>query len=261
MLKKTPGSLLVKYNSLPPDPSVCSAWYAVTCDNFKDVGEIRGGKNRKEIKRGLANCEVRQLEASFIAKHGYDVYLSAHARYQGVLTPVDKDTYEDMIKATIEFDDIYHYWGAFYKDKLISYFVVVLYGNEAADLSVGKFIPEYLHYRPSDALIYTIQHHYLINESIPYITAGYTNIYHKTYVQQYVLKKFPFKKAYLKLEVTYSHLLQSFLKLTFPLRTLLGKLHHDLHTIYRFEEIRRNCAIEAANSNSCKTKEKPVCAS
>jgi hypothetical protein len=243
LLKKAPGSLLVKYHSVPKEPSVHGAWYAIIGDNFIALGAYRN-KYQKDIKKGLKNCDVRQLDASFIAKYGYNVYLAAFSRYQGIPKPMGRDSYKDMIHATIDFNDIYHYWGAFYKVKLVAYMVIVVYGDEEANISVGKYDPEFLRYRSSDALLYTLSQHYLQNKSVQYINSGYRNIHHKTNVEEYVLRKFSYKKLYLNSKVTYNYILEYYLKLTFPLRKWIGKLHHNLESIYLLEEIRKKCALE-----------------
>ena len=241
LMKMIPGSLMVRY-SHNNNTNGCKEWYAIICDNFLELGGMRR-KRRNEIRRGLKHCDIRQLDAAFIAKHGYDVYFPAFSRYQGTLKPIGIKEYKNMINATINFDDIYHYWGAFYQNKLVGYMVVALYGKEEADISVGKFIPEYLRYHPSDALVQTVVEYYLQNELISYLNSGYRNMYHKTSVQEYLLVKFNFKKSYLNLKVTYSTLLNYIIKMTFPLRGWLSKIHGDLGSIYMLEEIRKKCEL------------------
>jgi hypothetical protein len=239
LMKKVPGSLMVRYTH-GYKASSCEEWYAVICDEFKDLGAFHK-KHRWEIKKGLESCTIRQVDAGFIAEYGYDVYLSAFSRYQGVIKPIERNDFIKLIGTTKDFDDIYDYWGAFYKDKLIAYMVIAIYGDEEADISVGKFNPEYLQHRPSDALVYTVSQYYLQNESLPYLNAGLRNIYHKTTVQHYLLGKFPFKKIYLYLGVTYNYILHYFLKATFPLRRWLSQVHQDMRLIYMLEEIRKKC--------------------
>jgi hypothetical protein len=238
LMKKAPGSLMVRYTYVPKETSGCEDWYAVICDNFKDLDAL-GRNYRYQIKRGLTNCSIRQVDAGFIAKCGYEVYNSAFSRYQGLIKPIGIDDFRNMINATIDFDDLYHYWGAFYNDRLIAYAVMVIYGDEAADMSVLKFHPEYLRYYVSDALIYTICKHYLQNNPLQYINDGFRSIYHKTNFQQFLIRKFLFKKAYLGLGVTYKSFFYCLLKATYPLRNLLSKANNDLKAIYLLEEIRK----------------------
>jgi hypothetical protein len=239
LMKMIPGSLMVRYTNGYKATSF-EEWYAVTCDEFRDMGTFRHNR-RRCIKKGLENCDIRQLDAGFIAKYGYDVYLSAFSRYQGVIKAMERKNYENMINTTLDFDDIYNYWGGFFKGKLIGYIVIAIYGDEGALMSAAKFAPEYFKYHLSDALFYTISQHYLQDKLLPYLDAGFKNIYHKTTIQEYMIKKFSFKKTYLNLRVTYNPILNYFLKVTFPLRGWLSKVHHDWGSIYMLEEIRRKC--------------------
>ncbi|MCZ7622168.1 MAG: hypothetical protein M5U24_06740 [Candidatus Kuenenia sp.] len=58
-------------------------WYAVICDKFLDISELPS-KNRSEIRKGLKNCNIEMVDAGFIAKKGYEVFISAFSRYKGV---------------------------------------------------------------------------------------------------------------------------------------------------------------------------------
>ena len=239
LMKKFHGALMVKstngYGS-----SSCDEWYAVICDEFKDL-EFYNRKHRYEIKKGLRNCKIRQVDADFIAKYGYAIYLSAFSRYQEVIKPDSENEFIKIVSAAKDFDDIYHYWGAFYNEKFIGYFMVAIHGNEEANLSAGKIIPEYLNLNPTSALVYTLTHHYLINLSMGYVNSGFRSIYHKTNVQHNLLTKLSYKKKSLNLLVTYNYLLKYILKFTYPFSNMIGKMNHNLHTLYILEQVRQKC--------------------
>jgi hypothetical protein len=241
LMKKIPGSLMVRYTYCYQERNNCEDWYAVICDNFEDLGSFPH-KYRWQIKSGLKNCTIRQVDAGFIAEYGYEVYASAFSRYQGLIKPIGEIDFTKMIDTTRDFDDIYHYWAVFYGNKLIGYSMVAIYGDEAADISVGKFIPEYLKLHPCNALFYVMNKHYLQDNSMPYLNNGFRNIYHKTNVHEFFIKKLSFKKVYLNLGIIYNQPFLYFLKLTYPFRGMLSKASPKLEAIYMLEEIRRKCA-------------------
>jgi hypothetical protein len=242
LMKKFPGSLMVKYTN-GYKTSCCEDWYAVICEKYVGLEEYKS-KHRKEINKGLKKCVIRQVDADFMSQYGYDVYISAFTRYQRVIEPINKGDFVKMIIATKEFDDIYHYWAAFYEGKFIAYLIIVFLGNGEVDISAGKFIPEYLNFYPLASLIHTITHHYLVNLSMRYINAGLRSIYHKTDVQGVLLKKLSFKKEPLNLVINYKQFIKQFLYLTFPFRKLLSKTNHKLHSLYTLEEIRQKCSAK-----------------
>ncbi|MFZ0283229.1 MAG: hypothetical protein WAL29_16380 [Bacteroidales bacterium] len=262
LMKMIPGALMVRYTYGYHEPDSCKDWYAVICDEFKDLSMFRSNY-RREIKKGLENCEVRQVDAHFIAEYGYEVYISAFSRYKGGAKPLDKYAFNQLISATKIFDDIYHYWAVFYNNKLIAYSMVAIYGNDEAEFSVSKFIPDYLKYYSHNSLIYTLTEHYLSKLSMQYFNTGFRSIYHKTDVQSFYIKKFLFNKKFLNMSVTYNYLLLYFINSTFPIRKLLSKANDELRAIYLLEEINRNCNAKKSihESNNDKVKENLHCAS
>ena len=240
LMKEVPGSLMVRYTCDYRETSGFEDWYAVICDEVKDLESFHH-KYRWQTKKGLKNCVVRQVDAGFIAEYGYDVYISAFSRYNDLIKPIGKNEYIKMINATKDFDDIYHYWGVINGNKLIAYAVIALYGEETADISVAKFMPEYLKLRPGNALYYVMLKYYLQDKAIHYLNAGVRSIYHKTNAYEFLIKNFSFRKANLSLRVIYNQPFSYFLKLTYPFRGVLGKVNSKLKAIYLLEEIRRKC--------------------
>jgi hypothetical protein len=240
LLKKFPGALMVRYTDGSLRPNGGEDWYAVICDSFKELGAYRH-ESKREIKRGLENCEVRQVDAGFIADYGYEVYASAFSRYQNVIKPMGKNDFIKLVGATQNFDDIYDYWAVFYRNKLIAYSLVAIYGGEEAAISVVKCIPEYFKFYPYNALFYSMTKYYLQYKSLHYLNAGFKSIYHNTNMHEYLIKRLSFKKVYLNLGIIYHRLFSYFIKLTYPFRGTLSKSSHKLKTLYMLEDIRKKC--------------------
>ena len=82
-----------------------------------------------------------------------------------------------------------------------------------------------------------------------YICDGARSINHETAFQDYLEKYFGFRKAYCKLNVTYSPKFKCIVNLLYPFRKLLAKADgigavHSLNSILRMEEICRNEATK-----------------
>jgi hypothetical protein len=239
LIKKFPKALLLRYTEGFLSQSDSENWYSVICDEFIDLNKAKH-ENRRQIKRGLENFEVRQVDSNFIAENGYEVYLAAFSKYQNIIKPIKESRFISIINTTKDYTDIYHFWAVLNKGKLIAYAVVALFTNEVAEISVLKLRPDYHKLYPCNALLYTITKHYLVDLSMRYIDAGFKNIYHKTNIHEYLIKRHSFKKEFLNIGIIYNRILSSFLKLTYPISGVLGKASCKLEAIYQLEKIRRN---------------------
>jgi len=214
-------------------------WYAVICTHFTDLNDLKA-KNRSEIKRGLRNCKVLMVDASFIGENGFDVYVSAFERYRGVRKPqISRDEYKQRILSTKRFDDIIQYWAVFYESELIGYSENYIFDNVEVNYSSVKFQPRYLSLYPSYALFYTMNKFYLGEQGFKYVNDGFRSIRHQTNIQKYLIEKFGFERAYLGLQVFYRWYVKFGINSTFPFRNFVSRLGPQLDSLYKLEEIRR----------------------
>lgn len=243
LLYKFPKSLMVRLTdgfSHSTENLLDNCWYAVVCYKFKELDEL-SANTRSKIRRGLKNCRVEKIDANLIANYGFDVYVSAFERYKDVKKPfiTDEKIYQKRILATKKFDDIVHYWGVFYNNKLIAYSENFIYDNIEAAYSTIKFHPDFLKLYPSYALIFEMNKFYLRDSRFEYVNDGFRSILHQTNVQNYLIQKFDFQKRYTNLSIFYRWYLSIYLSLTYPIRNFLSKLNSKLAGLYKLEEIRR----------------------
>mgnify|MGYP001256920798 CR=1 FL=1 len=239
LLQKFSSALLVRCTN-GFNTKISGEWYAIICNKFRDISEL-SAKNRSEIKRGFKNCKISMVDAKFIAENGFEVYISAFERYKGVKKPsITEKEYRERMLQTKDFDDIIHYWGVFYGDKLIGYSQNYIFDKIEVNYSTVKFDPKFLSLYPSYALFYTMNKSYLEEEHFEYVNDGFRNILHETNIQKYLIDKFSFQRAYTDLNIFYRPYLSIYLTLTFPFRGFLRKISRRLDALYTLEEIRRN---------------------
>ncbi len=216
LLSKFPKALLVRWTDgfkvidsntqglfLDPKNGSKEGWYAVIYNEFKDIEEL-SAKNRSEIRRGLKNCEVKKVDADYIAKNGFNVFISAFERYKGVKKPsITEREYKERILKMRDFEDIIHYWGVFHKGNLIAYSENFVFDDIEVAYSTIKFHPDFLKLYPSYALIYEMNKYYLKENKSQYVNDGFRNILHQTNIQKFLIDKFNFKKVYTNLYVFY----------------------------------------------------------
>jgi hypothetical protein len=247
LLSKFPKALLVRWTdgfNLSDDYKGIESkseegWYAVICTKFKDLEEY-SSSDRNKIKKGLKNCEVKRVEADFIARNGFNIFVSAFERYKGVKKPsiTEKEFRERVLKMR-DFEDIVHYWGVFHKNNLIAYSENYIYDNIEVGYSTTKFHPDFLKLRPSEALIYEMNKYYLKDHKFKYVNDGFRNILHQTNIQDFLIDKFNFIKAYTNLYVFYRNYVSFYLKMSYPIRKIIKNLFPKVGALYIMEEIIR----------------------
>jgi len=233
-----PKTLLVRITGGFLSNDMPEGWYALIIDKFV---ELNDNKYRKEIRRGLRNCRVEMVPAEIIAKNGYRVNMSAYSRYKGGRKSdiTERDFYENIIK-TSDFNDIINYWGVFYKDQLVGYTVVYIYGKSEIHLPLANFNPDFLKYCSSAASEHIINEYYLKIKKYEYINSGFRCLLHQTKHQDFLVKKFGYSKIPLKFIIFYCQPIKYLLFSTFFMGNFMGYLNQELGALYKQEEIRRS---------------------
>ena len=238
ILRELPAASLVRFTDGLMSKKENNSWYVVICDKFIDLGQLNA-KNRSEINRGLRNCKVEKVAADIIANQGYDVFISAFERYKGIKKPrIKRAEFKEKILLTKEFTDIIDYWGTFHNNKLIGYCVNYLYDNIEVNYSTVKFNPEFLRLYPSYALFYEMNKYYLKDNFFEYANDGFRSIMHQSNIQQFLIDKFGFKKAYTNLFVIYRPYLRNLIFLTKPIQNIAKYVSPQFYALHELERLR-----------------------
>ncbi len=223
VLKKLHGFLVWWTDNQEVDTS---PWYAVIKDKYLEVDEYHSSNMRNKIRKGLKNCEIRQVEASWLGEHGYSVFKNALYTFTKNKIP-GLAAFKKKIEPTFNFSDIIHYWGIFMDEKLVGYSVVYCYENHEANISEIRINPDYNTYRPSYALLHKLSEFYLKNQKFNYVNNGYRNLLHETNIQQLLLSDFGYRKLKVKLHRAYR----------FPFGIMVKTINPFKNRLTRFESI------------------------
>ena len=212
-------------------------WYVIK-DEKEDLSDYKS-KVRNQIKKGLKNCRVEMVDNRVIAENGYEVYSSAFSRYKTVSKHISEEYFKKSILNSKDLD----FWGVYYKNKLIAYAQNQIYNN-VCNYSTIKFHPDFFKFYPSYALIYEMNRYYLNEMNFLYVSDGARSIAHQTNIQNFLIQKFRFRKAYCKLNIYYRKDLEVVVKMLYPIRKILikidNKLFQKLNILLKQEEIRRS---------------------
>jgi len=221
-------------------------WYVIKDE--KERLENYPKKVRYEIRKGLKNCVVSICKNPHShVKDLYQVYRNAYRRYKNVYQgPISFDEFQKYILDYRQGD----IWIVESKDrKIIAYMLtkhqIDKFGKLVVNYNVIKLHPEYLELYPSYALIFEANRYYLNEKGVLYVYDGRRSIGHETGIQDWLIKKFHFRKAYCKLNIIYRDDVRFLLRLLFPFRRFVynfGKgIAKKLSVLLKYEEIRRQC--------------------
>ena len=237
LLKKSKAFFLRYTNEWDRERS--DFWYVVKDE--KEGLETYKSKIRNQIKKGLKNCEVLKVSQKEIVKDGYEVYLSAMKNYNTDLSIISKEQFQNSKTD----DKNYDIWAVYEKrtGKMIAYSSNKI-ENRSCNYTEIKLHPKYLSLYPSYALFYEMNHYYLEEKGYMYVHDGTRSISHDTNIHTFLIDKFKFRKAFVKLNVIYRWDVKLFVVLLYPLRKFISKVSHPIFkkisVVLKQEEIRRS---------------------
>lgn len=217
-------------------------WYIIK-DNPASLDEL--SKNtRNQVRKALKYCRVERTDAAYIADAGYLVRKKAFDGYNnasGSLLDQDFFTSSTARKAN---DPSWEFWGVWNQDgSLIAYSQNKICGN-ICTYSTVDIDPKYRKLNPGYALFFTMNVYYLNKKNFRYVNDGARSVSHSTNIQQFLIRKLKFRKAYCRLHVEYSSQIKILVILLYPIRGLIGKIGGNLprllSVLLKQEEIRRS---------------------
>jgi len=209
-------------------------WYIIK-DNSPLI-ESYSSNTRNQIKKGIKNFKIRRVNKDEICHTAYSIYKKAFISYEKNEKIISLERFQKNL--TEEFE----YWGVYKNDKLVGYAQNRVY-DESCDYSTIKIDPQYKKEYPNYALIHMMNEFYLQRRSLKYINNGTRSIAHHTNIQDFLIKKFKFRKAYCNLHIRYHPVIKIIISLFFPLRSIfrLSKIRflRNMHILLFQEELSR----------------------
>ncbi len=213
-------------------------WYVIK--DHKENLEQYKSKIRNQLKKGLKNCIIKKVTKEEIASYGYEVYKSALNSYHTNLTPIDKETFQNEILRCENYD----FWAVYTLEGALIAYSQNLIENNSINYSTIKFHPEHLKLYPSYALFFMMNQYYLNEKNFLYVNDGARSISHDTNIQDFLIQKFRFRKAYCKLHIVYRWDIELAVKVLYLFKSFLprvnSKILNKISILLKQEEIRRS---------------------
>jgi len=239
-LLRTSHAYFLRWHTKFDMPRETAYWHVIK-NGHCDLQEL--SKNtRNQVRKGLNNCTVRMCTAADLSHAGYEVYRKAMENYKSDLRIWTATEFCENLTA-LSSDDAYDFWGVWNNaGNLVAYAQNKIKDN-CCNYQVIKLDPHHLHLYSGYALIFEMNCYYLNKMGLLYVNDGARSIRHNTGVQDFLIKKFRFRKAYSHLHIAYNYKIGSAVRVLFPFRSIIeripGSLTKKASALLGQEEIHR----------------------
>ncbi len=210
------GGLMVR-NLYDFDGAESSFWFVIK--DSKD--EFRGHTTQKRIQKSLSSLTFeRILKKDFPLEEAYSVMMENYLFYK---TKQNIPSFDEFKTRVFSMDDSYDIWTAREKQT-----------NELAAWAIRKRYETYCEYQtikahpkffstcyPFYGMYYVCNEYYLKTLNLKFVSDGARTITNHSNIQNFLMEKFNFRKAYCHLNVVYQWWLTPIVKLLFPFRKIL----------------------------------------
>ncbi len=219
-------------------------WFVIK-DSFGGMEELVS-KNRTFIRKSLKIYDFKIVDKQCIAKHGYPIYLKALEHYKTKTVAQTREDFERWVNSCTEANE---FWMVFSKEtgEAIGYSINTLREN-CAEYNQIKVNPEFLgNTYPFYGLFYEMNRHYLEEKKLGYVIDGARSLTEHSHIQDFLIEKFKFRKAYCEVKIYYRQPFKAALMLLYPFRRFFRD--QRFVGVFKMEEIRR----QFAKQNTMKT--------
>lgn len=200
-------------------------WYLIKDTPF-DINELTS-HYRNQIKKGFKYFDFKKIDPK---------------EYEDSLIEVQKEAFKGYEKsAIIKYDDRSYddcdYFGVFYKDtnELCGY-IITYVKNRCIQFDQMRTDPNYEKLGISEAMVYGLLEYYKNDlKNGMYINDGTRSVLHETKFQDYLIKKYHFRKAYCKLNIKYNPIFKIAVYLLYPFRRIIR--NNKIKAILLMQEI------------------------
>ena len=224
------------------DKNSSNFWYIIK-DSFAGFKEL-SRNTRSKVRRGEKNFYVKPVEFQTIREEGYSTYLNAFYSYNTFERPMTKAQFCEHINQ-LENSAQYELWGCWDKQSntLVGFSENWIF-DKTCFYEYIYFDPNFLMNYLSYILFYVMNQHYLLEKGFKYVYDGSRNLSHETNVQEFLVNKFGFRKAFCNLCIAYRKDISLLVSSLYPFRYFIyqgnDQIRNKLAVLLRHEEIRRS---------------------
>ncbi len=239
LLKKT-GARFIRWTN-QFDKEYSEFWYIIK-DSFGGLEEL-SSNTRNQVRRGLKNFTAQPDSFKHLRDKGYPAYLNAFQRFSTFEKPMGESEFKRHV-SKLEKSGLYEVWGVWdLQNKELAGFSENLILSPTCFYETMYCAPFYLKKYSSYVLFFEMNRHYLKERGFRYVHDGSRSLSHDTNVQEFLVDKFKFRKAFCDLHITYRYDISMLVKILYRFRSIIYKrddsIGRKLAVLLRHEEIRR----------------------
>ncbi len=217
-------------------------WYIIK-DSFEGFDEL-STNTRSKVRRGNKRLYAQPVEFQFVRENGYQTYINAFQSYNTFEKPMTETHFYEYI-TKLENSGQYELWGCWDKlDNKLAGFSENFLFDDTCFYETIFLDPFYLKYYSSYVLFYEMNKYYLQKKGFRYVHDGSLSLSHETGVQDFLISKFKFRKAFCNLCIAYRRDIYWLANALYPMRSFVYKgndhVRKKIAVLLRHEEIRRS---------------------
>lgn len=198
-------------------------WYVVR-DKAMEIDDYPSKKDRQQIRRSLKAYDIKKVDIEEMGRVGYQVFYENWLRFPERHRPKleSKEAFESYLHVQeargVEF------WVGYSTEtgEAVMWETVYVTGSMAVE-ERERLSYRYKQHYPTYGLNHVIANYYLQERGLRYVVAGVRTATEHSNVQDFLLKKMGFRKAYCKLKVWLRFPFNLIVPCAYPFRKLLPR--------------------------------------
>ena len=211
------GGLLVRNTYNFDNTENKNFWYVIK-DHFGGLDELSTG-NRTMVRKALKTYDIRKINKEEILQNGFPIFIAAAKKYKRKTRALSEKQFCDLISQHKNAD----FWMCFEKttQNPVALAINRLLDN-ACEYSIIKTNPNYLDTTsPNYGLLFEMNRYYLDERKMKYVSDGSRTVTERSQIQQFLEKRFHFRKAYCDLTIHYAAWMKPIVHVLYPCRKFI----------------------------------------
>lgn len=210
-------------------------WYIIK-DSYSESDYSK--KVRKYIDKANAKFEIRKISRDKMMDEGFDVYDKAHEHYSvddGFRLNRENFLHEIQGMSEVEYD----FWGCIDRETdILQAYCICHVHDDMCWFKYSRANPEFLpKYYPMYGLYDARHKYYLQKEKLKYVLTSARSITEHSNIQNFLIEKFGYRKAYCRLKIYYVQWLNLLVNISYPFRRFVP--YRPIRNLLAFEYLNR----------------------
>lgn len=210
-------------------------WYIIK-DSYSETEYSK--RTRKYIDKANARFDIRKISKDRMLRQGFAVYEKAHSHYQ-VNDGFRMKQSEYVHELNSMSDNEYEFWGCIDRetDMLQAYSVCHVH-DDMCWFKYSRANPEFMaKFYPMYGMYDARHRYYLTERKLKYVLTSARSITEHSNIQNFLIEKFGFRKAYCRLRIYYRPWLKILVSTAYPLRKYIPC--RPIRNLLAFEHLNR----------------------